>query len=222
MAVADIEDGEDLFHLPQHIVLMVKTSHLNEILSEELKILGPWLSLVIVMIHEYSLDEQSKWKHYFEILPSKFDTLMFWSDEELSELQASAVVQKIGKRDADEDILEKILPLVRSHPELFPARNGVMSYDDDTGARALLELAHWMSSLIMAYAFDIEKAEDEESEGEDGYLTDDEEQLPKGMVPVADLLNADADRNNVRCSKRTERFAYFLFFCFPAADSASF
>lgn len=197
VARSDIQEGEDLFHLPHHVVLMVKTSRLNQILADELKDLGPWLSLVVVMIYEYSLGEQSKWKQYFQVLPSTFDTLMFWSDEELLELQASAVVDKIGKRDAEEDIFEKVLPLVRAHPELFPPVNGVMSYDDDTGAQALLEFAHRMGSLIMAYAFDIEKPEEEESDGEDGYLTDDEEQLPKGMVPLADLLNADADRNNV-------------------------
>ncbi|KAI7970057.1 hypothetical protein EIK77_001447 [Talaromyces pinophilus] len=198
VARSDIQEGEDLFYLPHHVVLMVKTSRLNQILADELKDLGPWLSLVVVMIYEYSLGEQSKWKQYFQVLPSTFDTLMFWSDEELSELQASAVVDRIGKRDAEEDIFEKVLPLVRAHPELFPPVNGVMSYDDDTGAQALLELAHRMGSLIMAYAFDIEKPEEEESDGEDGYLTDDEEQLPKGMVPLADLLNADADRNNAR------------------------
>lgn len=197
VARSNIQEGEDLFHLPHHIVLMVKTSRLNQILADDLKNLGPWLSLVVVMIYEYSLGEQSNWKQYFQVLPSKFDTLMFWSEEEFSQLQASAVVDKVGKRDAEEDIFEKVLPLVRAHPDLFPPIDGVMSYDDDTGAQALLELAHRMGSLIMAYAFDIEKAEEEESEGEDGYLTDDEEQLPKGMVPLADLLNADADRNNV-------------------------
>ncbi|EED12472.1 SET domain protein [Talaromyces stipitatus ATCC 10500] len=198
VARSDIQEGEDLFHLPQRVVLMVKTSPLNEILADELKNLGPWLSLVVVMIYEYSLGERSNWNQYFQVLPTKFDTLMFWSGEELSQLQASAVIHKIGKKDAEEDIFEKIIPLVRSHPDLFPPVNGVMSYDDDAGAQALLELAHRMGSLIMAYAFDIEKGEEEESEGEDGYLTDDEEQLPKGMVPLADLLNADADRNNAR------------------------
>ena len=33
---------------------------------------------------------------------------------------------------------------------------------------------------------------------EDGYVSEDEDEaLPKGMVPMADMLNADADRNNV-------------------------
>jgi N-lysine methyltransferase SETD6 len=177
---------------------MVENSYLNDVLPEELNDLGPWLSLVVVMIYEYSLGDRSRWKPYFQVLPSNFDTLMFWSDEELSELQASAVIEKIGKQGAEQDILKIILPFVQAHPDLFPPIYGAPSYDTDAGAQVLLGLAHRMGSLIMAYAFDIEKSEDAESDGEDGFLTDDEEQLPKGMVPLADLLNADADRNNVR------------------------
>jgi SET domain-containing protein 6 len=50
--------------------------------------------------------------------------------------------------------------------------------------------------MITVYAFDVEP------EGRDGdeerYLIDKEdEDLPKAMVPLADMLNADADRNKV-------------------------
>jgi SET domain-containing protein 6 len=56
-----------------------------------------------------------------------------------------------------------------------------------------------MGSTIMAYAFDLEKVTGEEDEGDDeGFVSDDEGvTMPKGMVPLADMLNADADRNNV-------------------------
>ena len=39
-----------------------------------------------------------------------------------------------------------------------------------------------------------------DKEDEDGYVEDDEEDPPKGMVPLADMLNADAERNNARLS----------------------
>lgn len=156
---------------------------------------------MLVMLYEYLQGSQSKWAPYFRVLPTRFDTLMFWSEAELRELQASAIVDKIGKQGAEESILESIVPIVRANPALFPAINGLASFDGDAGSAALLELAHMMGSLIMAYAFDIEKAEDDDEDPEnpdESYMTDDEEeQLPKGMVPLADLLNADADRNNV-------------------------
>lgn len=156
---------------------------------------------MLVMLYEYLKGPQSNWAPYFRVLPTRFDTLMFWSQAELQELQASAIVDKIGKQAADESILESIAPIVRANPSLFPPVNGIQSYEGEAGTAVLLELAHTMGSLIMAYAFDIEKTEndDDEPEGEDeNYMTDDEEeQLSKGMVPLADLLNADADRNNV-------------------------
>ena len=58
-----------------------------------------------------------------------------------------------------------------------------------------------MGSTIMAYAFDLEKSSQSKNE-EDGWEEDSEDgegaALPKGMVPMADMLNADADRNNAK------------------------
>ncbi|KAE8353544.1 hypothetical protein BDV28DRAFT_105411 [Aspergillus coremiiformis] len=200
VAQFDIAEGEELFTIPREHVLSTQNSKLKDLISQDLEELGPWLSLMLVMIYEYLLGDQSAWASYFKVLPQKFDTLMFWSSSELQELQGSAIVDKIGKQGAEESIFEMIAPLVRQNPSLFPPIDGLASYDGDAGSQALLKLAHMMGTLIMAYAFDIEKPEDENDEGDDesGYTTDDEEQLPKGMVPLADLLNADADRNNAR------------------------
>jgi SET domain-containing protein 6 len=204
VARTNIEEGEDLFSISRTTILSVQNSDLKTLLAADLDELGPWLSLMLVMIYEYLRGESSKWAPYFKVLPSRFDTLMFWSLAELQELQASPVIEKIGKQDADEAIRDKILPIVRANPSQFPPLNSLESWEGDVAAHALLELAHMMGSLIMAYAFDIEKPEDDDDEeevgGDDGYMTDDEEQLPKGMVPLADLLNADAHRNNVGVS----------------------
>lgn len=201
MARTNIEEGEELFSIPRSLILAVQNSDLKSLLPQDVENLGPWLSLMLVMIFEYLKGPSSQWAPYFQILPTQFDTLMFWSAAELQELQASAIVDKIGKQGADESILESIAPVVRANPSLFPPVGQLSSYEGDAGAAALLELAHMMGSLIMAYAFDIEKSEDDDDEmndADDSYMTDDEEeQLSKGMVPLADLLNADADRNNV-------------------------
>lgn len=199
MAQADIVEDEELFTIPRDLVLSTHNSKLKGLLSQDLEELGPWLSLMLVMVYEYLQGHASTWAPYFKVLPSHFDTLMFWSPAELEELQGSAVLEKIGKEGADESILEAIVPVVRANPSLFPPAGGLSSHEGDEGAQAILALAHIMGSLIMAYAFDVEKPENEdERDGEDGYLSDDdEEQSSKGMVPLADMLNADADRNNV-------------------------
>ncbi|KAJ6109885.1 hypothetical protein N7486_002120 [Penicillium sp. IBT 16267x] len=209
VARANIAEGEELFSIPRSLILAVQNSDLKSLLPQDVEALGPWLSLMLVMLYEYLRGEQSKWAPYFRVLPSHFDTLMFWSEAELSELQGSAIVDKIGKQSADDSILLSIAPIVRSNPALFPPVNGLASYEVDAGTAALLELAHTMGSLIMAYAFDIENGEDDEDEegdgGDESFMSDDEgEQYPKGMVPLADMLNADADRNNARLFQEEE------------------
>ncbi|KAN0073462.1 hypothetical protein V8E54_008682 [Elaphomyces granulatus] len=196
VALSNISSGEELFAIPRNVVLSVNNSRFKNLISQSLEDLGPWLSLIVVMIYEYLLSEDSAWSAYFQVLPTSFDTLMFWSKSELSELQASAIVNRIGKQDAEDSVLELVAPIVRSNPTLFPPLEGLSSYEGTDGNNALLDLAHRMGSLIMAYAFDIED-DSRDGSDEDGYVTDDE-QLPKGMVPLADLLNADADRNNAR------------------------
>ncbi|KAL3448559.1 hypothetical protein BJX65DRAFT_65181 [Aspergillus insuetus] len=206
VAQADIVEGEELFTIPRDLVLSTHNSKLSHLLSQNLEELGPWLALMLVMIYEFLQGDASTWAPYFKVLPRSFDTLMFWSEEELAELQGSAVIDKIGKQGAEELILGSIAPIVRSNHALFPPIEGLASYDGDAGTQVLLNLAHTMGSLIMAYAFDVEKPENEdERDGEDGYMTDEEEEQSfKGMVPLADMLNADADRNNARLFQEEE------------------
>ena len=114
---------------------------------------------------------------------------MFWSSEELAELQGSAVIYKIGRKDGEEAWKLTIIPFMLRNSTLFPVADEAQ----------LFELAHMAGSLIMAYAFDLGRNEDEEEEGdEDGFVEDDEDDPAKGMIPFADMLNANADRNNVR------------------------
>jgi SET domain-containing protein 6 len=193
VAAADIDQDEVLFSIPRSIVLSVQNSSFRQEHADLLSPLAdePWLSLILVMLYEYGRGSESNWKSYFDILPSNFDTLMYWSENELAELQASAVVKKIGKQETDQVLKDKIWPILHENPGIFGFQQTGPSKEE------VLELAHQMGSLIMAYAFDIESSDVKEPD-EEGYATEDEdEDLPKGMVPLADILNADADRNNV-------------------------
>ena len=63
----------------------------------------------------------SRWRPYFDVLPKAgdFDTLMYWDEGELKELEASAVVNKIGKDSADKIFRAKILPVVQQDLQIF-------------------------------------------------------------------------------------------------------
>lgn len=200
LAVQDIDENEDLFSIPRTQILSVKNSNLRD----ELKTLldDPWQSLILTMIYEFHRREESPWAPYFAILPDQFDTLMFWSQEELNHLTGSAVLYKIGKTDADQTFRQRILPILKEYSDTFKT-NGLTDEE-------LLALCHRMGSTIMSYAFDLELPDayvaDEKlamgasKNAEDGWEEDEEENevLPKGMIPMADMLNADGDRNNAR------------------------
>ena len=133
---------------------------------------------------------ESKWRPYLDLLPTSFDTPIFWDDDELSYLQACAVRDKIGKEDADQLFEEHLVPIIDQFPALF----GPLAGD----VERVLRNAHRMASVVMAYAFDIEFEGPEQEPDHEGYvLLDDDEALPKGLVPLADMLNADADHANV-------------------------
>jgi SET domain-containing protein 6 len=140
-------------------------------------------ALTAVMLSE-GLNKNSKWTPYLAILPQQLDSLIFWPESELLQLQASTVVQKIGKASAEEMFARHITPL---------------GLDNSS-----TETCHRVASIIMAYAFDIPeklpKDEIEDAEDGDDLVSDngEEELTVLSMIPLADMLNADADKNNAR------------------------
>ncbi|KFX87115.1 hypothetical protein V490_08547 [Pseudogymnoascus sp. VKM F-3557] len=182
VAKGDFAEDELIFSVPRTSTLSVKAA-LPELLSDrqdvsadDINSMPGWAALTAVIISE-GLRPDSKWAPYFNVLPTELDSLVFWSPEELAELQASAVVKKIGKSNAEEIFHETISKVA---PE---------------GAN--LDLFHRVASTIMAYAFDIPENEQEDEEGanEDDLVDDDEQKTSLAMIPLADMLNADADNN---------------------------
>lgn len=152
------------------------------------------------MFYEHLNNHASNWAPYFAVLPSEFNTLMFWSEDELRELQASAVVHKIGRQSADENFRTELIPVIKEFAgTIFAGDPAAQERAAAMESEQNMLVLHHMGSLIMAYAFDVEPAQSHKEIDEDGYASEDEDEaLPKGMVPMADMLNADADRNNAR------------------------
>ena len=197
VALLDLETDEELFAIPRNLVLTTSTSSIPQEVLEPLRESGSWPPLIVSIVYEYLRGKESQWYSYFQVLPTRFDTLMFWTDDELGYLQASAVVKKIGKAGAEASWRTSIIPLMLEYYDLFP----VPGDDLEQKTNELIRLAHFAGSLIMAYAFDIDRDDEEQPNGEvasnEEFEEDDEDEPLKGMVPYADMLNADADRNNV-------------------------
>ena len=196
VAVEDIEDDHELFSVPHKDVLSVENSFLNASHPEIFKQLDSWNSLVLTMIYEDGQGIESGWWPYLNILPTDFDTLIYWTPEELAELQGSAVLAKIGKETAESSFIKILLPLVQKHWELFAAH--AETFHGTNAKKRLVELAHRMATLIMACGFDLESEPLSEGEEEECGSSQQAYELNKGMVPLADMFNADGNLNNVR------------------------
>lgn len=199
MATQDIAEDETLFEIPRSQILTTTTSALPTEISSSLD--DPWMSLILVMIFEAQHYESSDWSPYFDVMPAEFDTLMYWTEAELKALRGSAVVDKIGRTTANKMFADKIVPIVNRYRDDF---NAHALTDED-----IVTLCHLFGSTIMAYAFDLEKPKDangdedqEEEEQENANWEEDStsggEVMPKGMIPLADMLNANADLNNAK------------------------
>lgn len=202
MAIKDIPEDCTLFTIPRSAIINVETSELPKRLpkvfeaafeeeEEDTEPLDPWESLILIMLYEQLQGDASRWKPYLDVLPTTFDTPMFWTEAEIEELKGTVLTrEKIGKQASDDKLRSRIVPVVLQNPSIFFPSGGEQLGEDE-----LLDLAHRMGSTIMAYAFDLDNKEDDSEEEEDGWVVDTDAQTMLGMVPMADILNANADFN---------------------------
>lgn len=202
MATKDISQDTTLFTIPREAIINTDTSKLAEKLpgvfgepsdeeDDDTEPLDSWGSLILVMLYEYLQGEASKWKPYFDVLPQTFDTPIFWNEVELRELEGTCLTaEKIGREESDEMLRTRILPIILQNLAVFYPEGANQLSEDD-----LLAVAHRMGSTIMAYAFDLENGEQQSDDEEDGWAEDREGKTMLGMVPMADILNANADFN---------------------------
>lgn len=193
IATQDIEEGETLFTIPPQALLRFEFDNALMELVKKYE-LDSWSALIVKMMTSYNDPE---WKPYFDILPTEFNTPMFWPDSEIKQLlQGSEVIDKIDKEGANS-----------LYDDLA---NGVLKENYFSGANTSRENFHRMGSLIMAYGFDVpvlgnaqgiengKNSEDEEEEEEDEDDDDEVEVEGKAMIAAADILNAHTKLHNSR------------------------
>ncbi|TFK85823.1 SET domain-containing protein [Polyporus arcularius HHB13444] len=161
VALKDIPEDHTLFSIPRGLTLSTRTSTLPTLMGHAWKEHGlheGWVGLILCMMWEESRGAESKWSGYLSVLPEKFDTPMFWEEDDLKELQGTAVVDKIGRDDAERDYYEKLVPAVKSRPDLFP--------EDKLERYFSVERYHLNGSRILSRSFHVEKWKGEHTEGD--------------------------------------------------------
>ncbi|KAI0088157.1 SET domain-containing protein [Irpex rosettiformis] len=226
IALQDLPEGHTLFTIPRDLTLSTRTSALPSKLGlstwKQYGLHVGWAGLILCMMWEEAQGAESKWDGYMSILPSEFDTPMFWSEAELDELKGTSVVDKIGEADAEKDFHDKVLPVIQSRSDLFPSEAIIQYYT--------LERYHVMGSRVLSRSFQVSKwegeAEDQDNvpteantsvdsaamdvdaspspsehkEDHDEDDEDDNEDNPAdvAMVPMADMLNARYESENAK------------------------
>ncbi|KAI9442566.1 SET domain-containing protein [Lactarius indigo] len=151
-ALCDLQQDHTLFSLPRDLTFSTRTSSLPPLIGEEdWKKHGlhvSWAGLILCLMWEAAQGESSKWSTYLASLPITFDTPMFWSSEDLEQLKGTAVLDKIGKEQAENDYANKVVPILKSRTDLFGTEH--------PDPRFSLEAYHVMGSRILSRSFQVE------------------------------------------------------------------
>ncbi|OCH87879.1 SET domain-containing protein [Obba rivulosa] len=205
IALRDIPEGHTLFCIPRDLTLSLRTSSLPAKFGKDVwkhhELHNGWAGLMLCMMWEESLGASSKWSGYLSSLPTAFTTPMFWTEEDIQELKGTAVVGKIGRDDAERDYHQKLIPAMKSRPDLFPEELIPQYYS--------LERYHMMGSRILSRSFHVEPwkgEEDHEDEEEHSHADAPQSDDPNRMDvdsenPTGDAVEENAESQNDETSQ---------------------
>ncbi|KAF3083987.1 hypothetical protein TWF102_008791 [Orbilia oligospora] len=181
----NIPASTTLLNIPVSAIITTTNSSLLERIPS-LAEKSQWTILILTIMYEASKPD-SQWRSYFDSLPTEFDTLMYWSQDELKELEGSAVLNKIGKEEAETMYLEEIKTFVDANGDVFG------------GVDVSLEAFHKAGSWIMAFSSDFEKpghTRDEDAMDDDDDDEYDSLDTDKVLVPFGNLIQIDCNLAN--------------------------
>ncbi|GAB2214450.1 hypothetical protein Droror1_Dr00018797 [Drosera rotundifolia] len=79
-----------------------------------------WVSVALFLIRERMLGDGSKWRLYLDLLPQWTDSTIFWSEEELNEIQGTQLLRTtLAVKELVQGEFQKVEEVVLSHRQLF-------------------------------------------------------------------------------------------------------
>lgn len=187
VALQDIPENHTIFTLPRSLILSTQTSTLPSVFGFEAwrkhKLHKGWVGLILCMMWEEAQGSQGKWITYLTSLPTQFDTPMFWSDEELKELQGTAVVDKIGRDEAERDYHEKLAPAIKTRLDLFPS--------DQIDTWYTLHRYHITGSRILSRSFNVERWESEVEQDAEHVPPEDSNEDSQANTSIGSAMDVD-------------------------------
>ncbi|KAI4339381.1 hypothetical protein MLD38_024332 [Melastoma candidum] len=162
VATRDIGRNEVVIEVPKKLWINPDTVAESEI-GNVCAGLKPWVGVALFLLRERKLAGESfKWRHYMEILPEFTDSTVFWSEEELAEIQGTQLLSTtLGVKELVKSEFEKVeQEVLQPNPKLFPSA-------------ITLEDFLWAFGILRSRAFSRLRGQN------------------LVLVPVADLINHD-------------------------------
>ncbi|XP_061990706.1 ribulose-1,5 bisphosphate carboxylase/oxygenase large subunit N-methyltransferase, chloroplastic [Rosa rugosa] len=121
VAHRDIARNEVVLEVPKRLWInpdAVSASEIGNVCSG----LKPWVSVALFLLREKSRDD-SKWRLYFDILPESTNSTVFWSEEELDELQGTQLLSTtIGVKEYVQSEFQKVeQEIILPNKKFFPS-----------------------------------------------------------------------------------------------------
>ncbi|KAM7251116.1 hypothetical protein ACFE04_022999 [Oxalis oulophora] len=126
IALRDIAKNDVVLEVPRRLWINPDAAAASEVgsLCSGLK---PWVSVALFLIKE-RLKEDSLWRVYFDILPQFTNSTIFWSENELAELQGTQLLNTtLNVKEYVQNEFSKVKEIILSDENLFP---NAVTFDD--------------------------------------------------------------------------------------------
>ncbi|KAJ8547963.1 hypothetical protein K7X08_021199 [Anisodus acutangulus] len=120
VATRDISEGETVLEVPRRLWIntdAVAQSDIGNVCTG----LEPWICLALFLLREKWRDD-SKWKYYMGVLPECTDSTIYWSEEELSEIQGTQLLSTtMSMKESVQNEFQKVEEeVILPNKQLFP------------------------------------------------------------------------------------------------------
>ncbi|CAN1794259.1 [Fructose-bisphosphate aldolase]-lysine N-methyltransferase, chloroplastic [Linum perenne] len=163
VAKRDIGRNEVVLEVPKKFWINPKSVEGSEI-GRICGGLKPWISVALFLIREKLKGDGSDWKAYLDVLPESTDSTLFWSEEELAELQGTQLLNTTQgvKQYLQKEFQRVEQDILKPHKQMFPSN---VTLEDFT----------WAFGILRSRAFSRLRGED------------------LVLIPLADLINHSQD-----------------------------
>ncbi|PKA61182.1 [Fructose-bisphosphate aldolase]-lysine N-methyltransferase, chloroplastic [Apostasia shenzhenica] len=123
VAERDILRNEVVVEVPKQLWINADVVAASEIGPVTLG-LKPWVAISLFLLREKGLDAASPWRPYLDILPPETDSSIFWSEEELSEIQGTQLLNTtLGVKEyVQSEFAEVEDKVILPNNHLFPSK----------------------------------------------------------------------------------------------------